>query len=308
MENFIKQHDECKQVSTTGARALIVLVALAERPRTFEEIRDFLISTGLADKKYSIDTIRIDIRTLKAVGCDISKATKTNGHRYSLLYHPFRLFTSDNEIDALKRVYKRICRTASPGKLLEYHYLFNRLAGMIDDEKIKEKIYGISILKSVNIELLEKLVKNEKKHNKLRILYQPQHRHVREYDITIEKLAVRSERLYVYCYNHSNGKQSFLNVSWIKDIISSMFDKESTRGLDICVKFKLKNHEEYLLEENETLLEENREYAIIEGRYFNEFIAIQRMLSFGPDCIVMHPQEIKSQIIQKLKDMREVYG
>ena len=78
MENFIKYHDTSKQVSLTGARALILLVALAEGPKKFEDIRQFVIDCGVADRAYSIDTIRIDINTLKKIGCEITKATKRN--------------------------------------------------------------------------------------------------------------------------------------------------------------------------------------------------------------------------------------
>ncbi|MCD8377984.1 MAG: WYL domain-containing protein [Candidatus Gastranaerophilales bacterium] len=308
MENYIKQHDTHKQVSLTGARALIVMLMLVNGPKTFEQIRAFLVEFGVADREYSVDTIRIDINTLKAIGCHITKATKTNNYCYSLTSHPFRLVVEHNEIQALKRIYKRLARTASPKRLLEYHYLFQRLSNMAENVEIKEELLGISLLKSVDIDLLEKLVSDEKHHNKIKIAYTPPAQKEQEYDITIDKLGIRSGKLYVYCYNHSIGKRSFLNVSRIRCILCNMFDKNTTLGLDTAIKFQLYNAGKYELEENETIIEEDNDYITISGRYFNDFIGIQRILSFGSDCTVIEPEEIKSQIIEKLKEMRSVYA
>lgn len=308
MENFIKYHDTSKQVSLTGARALILLVALAEGPKKFEDIRQFVIDCGVADRAYSIDTIRIDINTLKKIGCEITKATKRNNHQYALISHPYKINISNEEIKALKVIYEKISKTASPKKLLDYHYLFEHIANITSLDEIKEQLLGISLLKSENLKLIKSLVADEKCHNRVKILYSLPHQEDIEYDITIEKLGLRNGKLYVYCFNNSNQKRSFLNVSRIKEILCTLFDKNTPVGLDTCVKFKLYSHQDYRLEENETIIEELENHVIIQGRYFNEFIAVQRMLSFGPDCIIEEPSKIKNTVISKLKEMRSVYG
>ena len=65
MEKHFNYIDESKQVSSTGIRALIVLLALLVGPKTHNEVCDFLFSCGVADESYSIDKLRIDINTLK---------------------------------------------------------------------------------------------------------------------------------------------------------------------------------------------------------------------------------------------------
>lgn len=307
MESLLKYQDATKQVSLTGARALVLLVALAEGPKKFEDIRQFVIDCGVADRAYSIDTIRIDINTLKKVGCEITKATKRNNHKYALISHPYKIDITSEEIKILKIIYEKISKTASPKKLLEYHYLFEHIANIVGDNDIKEQLLGISLLKSENLDLIKNLVSDEKCHNRIKILYAPPHQENIEYDITVEKLGLRNDKLYVYCYNNSNQKRSFLNVSRIKKILCTLFDKNTPVGLDTCVKFELYSPQDYHLEENETILEEKGNSIIVEGRYFNEFIAIQRMLSFGSDCIVAEPTKIKKTIISKLKEMRSVY-
>ena len=47
---------------------------------------------------------------------------------------------------------------------------------------------------------------------------------------------------------------------------------------------------------------------IVEGKYYNEFLAAQRILSFGSACTVLEPQDFREKIIQKLKSMRNNYN
>lgn len=307
MKNYVKQHDDAKQVSMTGARALILLLALMEGEKTFEEIRDLFIESGFSEKQYSIDTVRIDINTLKQIGCKITKATKRNNHKYRLISQPMVLSLNEENVSVLKSLYKKALSNMVPEKIVAYHKLFTKLADMVEDEEIKVRLYNISILKSYDIELLEELVLDAKKNNKIKILYHPAGTTEYEYDITLEKISVRNGKLYIYCYNHTMRQRMFLKFERIKAILCKMFDKGSPIGLDTCVKFKLKNHRDYIFEDIETIIEEHEDYAIVEGRYFNEFIAIQRILSFGADCTVLEPSEIKKAVIQKLKEMRSIY-
>ena len=47
---------------------------------------------------------------------------------------------------------------------------------------------------------------------------------------------------------------------------------------------------------------------LIEGVYLTEFSMAQRILSFGANCILLEPQELKAKIVDKIKEMRKNYG
>lgn len=307
-KQFIKQFDENKQISMTGSRALVMLLYLLDGPKSFEEIQSFFCDCGIVAKEYSIDTIRIDINTLKSVGCQITKAVKSNGHKYGLISYPFGLKLDSKDVDAIKYIYSKLLKTMSPLKILKFHFLFEKMANMVADDKIKEELLGISIYKSENIDTIKDLVIGETIKNKTRISYlPPNHNEEVEYDITIESLGLRSGKLYVFCYNHTIGKRSFLNVSRIKSVVSKMFDKDSGCGLDVRIKFKLKNYQKFELQDNEIIIETKDDYAIVEGYYFNDFIGIQRILSFMSDCTVLEPSEIVAGVVDRLLKMRAVY-
>lgn len=309
MENILsKYRDENKQISLTGARALVMLIILRESPKTFEEISDYMVKCGVMEKGYSIDTVRIDVNTLKAIGCDISKATKRTNHKYILKSHPFRLFTNNAEIGALKKVYDKMLKTMSADRIVIFHDLLNKIASMVDDDNLSEQIRGISILKHENTAVLKDLIEKCKKHNRVVLEYQPPYSaDYKNYDITIEKLGIRNQKLYVYCYNHSTEKRMFLNTDRIKSVINSMFNRDTTFSSDVKISFELKNYKKFELEDNEIILEERGDSAIVEGKYFNKFIAIQRVLSFAGDCVVLKPDDFKESIINKLKEMRSLY-
>lgn len=309
MENILsKYRDEHKQISMTGARALVMLVILLESPKTFEEIRDYMVESKIMEKGYSVDTVRIDVNTLKAIGCDISKATKRTNHKYILRSHPFRLFTNNSEISALQKVYDKMLKTMTADRIVLFHDLLNKIASLVDDYDLSEQLRGISILKQENIPVLKNLIEKCKKHNRVVLEYQPPYSEdYKKYDITIEKLAIRNRKLYVYCFNHSTNKRMFLNTSRIRSVISSIFNRDTTFSSDIRISFELKNYKSVDLEDNEVVIEEKGDNAIIEGRYFNQFIALQRILSFAGDCTVIAPDYVKAVIINKLKEMRSLY-
>lgn len=305
---YQKYFDETKQISSTGARALLVLVALLLGPKTFKEMKEFLVDCGFADAQYSIDTLRMDLNTLKAVGCDIKKATKNNDNKYSVLSHPFRLNITSLEVFYLKEAYNAITETCSTQTLLNYHYLFEKLGSIASCQSAREDLLGISLLKGINTEIVQELARDENHRNKIKLEYQSDKSKTSIYDITLEKIKPRNKKLYVFCYNHTTKKRSFLNIARIKRIISRCFDKNSEFGLDTHVKFELKRAYLYPLETNEVVLETNDDKYIIHGRYYNEFIAMQRILSFGKDCVVIEPLEFRELIIEKLLEMREVYA
>lgn len=224
MKEFQKYLDESKQVSSTGIRALIVLLGLLVGPKTHEEVREFLISCGVIDDSYSIDKLRMDINTLKTIGCEFDKASKKKDYKYALTSHPFNVKISLMDVYFLKEAYKSICKHTSPETLLNYHYLFEKLSVLSDSEEVKENLLGISLFKGMDLDIIKSLVADEKHNNKIQILYQPANKKEYIYDITLEKLGMRSERLYAFCYNHTFEKRMFLRVSKIKKILCKYFE------------------------------------------------------------------------------------
>ena len=306
---MFKFDEQCnpRQISLTGVRAIVILALLNLKPCTFQEIKEFLINSNIVTREYSIDTIRIDLNTLKYVGCDISKATKKTNNMYILRSHPFQLTLDEDEVETLAKIYKNIYKNLSIERILEYDTLFEKLADVIQDEHIKEYLRGISVLKGLNKDLINELLSDAYKNTRLTIEYKPGASKSVEYDITVEKLAFRSDKLYIYCYNHTINKRTFLNFSRLKKILARALRSETVNVDDVYVEFELKNSQNYSLEETEEIISKKGDVIQVRGAYYTDFIALQRMLSFGPDCIVISPDNFKEQIVAKLQSMRSQY-
>ena len=103
----VAEKEKLNQISLTGMRAIIVLGLLMVAPRSLEEIKKFYTMINIFDEYGSDDTIRIDINTLKNVGCEITRASQKTNYKYVLGNHPFSLKVNLEEIKVLKKVYKK---------------------------------------------------------------------------------------------------------------------------------------------------------------------------------------------------------
>ncbi len=296
-----------RQISLTGVRAIVILALLNIKPSTFEEIKEFLIESNIVTREYSIDTIRIDLNTLKYIGCDISKATKRTDNKYILRSHPFQLQLSPEEVNTLAKIYKHIYKNLSLERLLEYDNLFEKLADGVESEYTKEVLKGISVLKGLDKSLIYEVLNDAKRHSRLKILYTAGNSRDEEYDITVEKLGFRSDKLYIYCFNHSINKRTFLNFSRLKKVLVRSLRSENVSGEDVVVEFNLRNYKDYELEETEQILSTDDNIAYIKGVYYTDFIALQRILSFGSDCVILSPSELKRVLLDRLHSMRKQY-
>ena len=300
---------DLNQISLTGVRSLMLLWLLIEEPRTLDEIREEFIRLKIMEPDHSNDIIRIDLNTLRAMGCDITYATSKNNHQYILRKHPFSLNITPEEVALLKKVYKKVKDVSNLSILIKYDELFRKLASHVTDNEVKEQLYGLSVLKNFEIEFINKLLDDCRENRIIKLVYyNPGTKEETNKEICAQKLVFQNDKIYLWGYDLGRKEAVTLNVKRIKSIFSRVLGSGGIEVKQFCVKFFLKNFGVNELEDNETILETCNDGFVIEGRYHNEFIAIQRLLSFGSNCIVEEPQEFREKIIQKLKEIRKNYN
>ena len=298
------------QVSLTGLRAITMLGLLVEFPRTLEEIREKYLERKLIDPDNSDDIIRIDMNTLRTMGCEISRASSKTNYKYVLDKHPFGLNITSEQVSIIKRAYKSLKDGASINLLLKYDNLFTKISSYIFDEEIKEQLLGISVIKSLNKEQLEELVRDCKLQNTLCIKYKDMgNSEIKIKNITAQKIELRSDKIYLLGYDIDKQESVMLPLKRILQVVSRTKNNEELADTKpVEVKFFLKNFNSAGIEEDEKIIESHDDISqIIKGKYHNEFIAVQRMLSFGSACIVLEPSHIKQKVIDKLLSTREIY-
>lgn len=301
--------EELNNISLTGMRSLVLLSLLIKAPRSLDEIREAFLELQLIDKNCSNDTLRIDINTIKSIGCKLSRPTPNNNHKYELLDHPFSLKITNEDIRYFKKVYSRLKVEADIKILMEFDELINKIAEHISDIEIKENFIGISAFKYFEDAFIKDLLNDCKKEHTLELLYRkPPSKNEYIKEVIAQKLVFNNDQVYLHCFDKSIRESIVLNVKRIVKVISRKMKENSPDFKYVTVKFHLKDFDIDTLTDSEMIIESSENGCIVEGNYYNKFLAIQRMLSFGSKCTVLEPSEIRAEIITKLKEMRKIYG
>lgn len=307
MQEFLTNNTvSCNLMSLTGYRTLIILSALMESPKTNDEINEYFYNNQYIKEKFSSDTLRLYINSLRAVGCEITKANKSNSKKYELLSHPFTYGITKSQLNAIEKIYKNVYDKISAKELLAFDNFFEKLSGFVTDTETKEFIQGLSAIKHLNKTILEDLILHCKNKNQIIILYNSPKSGKKEIEIIADKLEFKSEKLYLYGNNLTHKEYSFFLVEKISKIQSIKIMKSSENFDKIKVIYENYNLE-YKIETRETLLEKTSEKLVIELTADNEFDAIQKILYKAEDCKVISPENIKKQVVDKLKLMVKSY-
>lgn len=305
----IAERTDLNQISLTGIRALVLIGLLIVKPRSFEEIRQAFIDYQIIEKSNSDDILRIDLNTIKLMGCEVSRASAKTNYKYVLTKHPFCLKFTEEEVLALKKVYGFVKQNADFSTLIEFHQMFQRISEYVADENIKEILLGISVLKYYDLQMIKDLLIDAKYNKILDLYYQTQNSksHSKK-QILLQQVVYKNEKIYLYGLDLDTQDSVVLNLRRVESIISRRYNDSDVESQEVKIKFSLKDINKEELDKKEIIVEENEKKFVIEGYYHNEFLATQRMLSFGNKCVVLEPLEFRQNIIKKIKEMREVYG
>lgn len=308
MFNAVLNKEKLNQISLTGTRAIAVLGLLMIAPRSLQELKNILVGHKLIDENQPNDIIRVDINTLKYVGCKISRASQKTNHKFVLEENPFSLQITDEDIKILRRVYNQIKQDADIQLLIDFHILFNNIAEHIFDKDMKESLLGISGLKYYDVEKIKEVLWDCKQERTLNLVYyNPAYGKEHNKVFVAQKLVYKNNKLYLYGYDMEKKASSILNFRFIKRIIARKLSKDEISPNNTVVKFHLTDFGTEVLADEENIVEASDNGYLVEGSYHNDFIAIQRILSFGEKCTVIEPEDFRDKIIEKLKQMRDIY-
>ena len=299
---------DLNQISLTGVRAITLIGLLAIAPRSLEEIREAFLKLKIMDESQSDDILRIDLNTIKSFGCEVSRSSVKTGYKYVLTKHPFTIPIDMEDVKMLKRLAKQIKYKIDISRLIEFNNLLKKISTNIYDDEIKEAFLGISPLKHYDTDLLNKFVYYCENQNTVVLNYKkPTGNGIYKKEVIAQKLALENDKVYLYVYDVEKQRSEFLLFNRIQSVITSYPAESKKEQKTIHVKFSLGKSETDFINEQEVITEYDADKCLVEGTYFNEFAAIQRLLSFGKNCTIMEPADIKNKVICKLKEMRKIY-
>ncbi len=302
------ERTELSQVSLTGMRALVLMGLLIVKPRSLEEIREEFINLQIMEDSHSDDILRIDLNTIKIMGCEISRACKKTDFKYVLTKHPFSLKIAEEEIEILKKVYNLATQKADLCLILKYDELLRKIAFHICEEESKEALLGVSALRYYDIKMIKDLMVDCKHKTTLDLMYKkPTNLNDVRKLVVAQELVYKNNKIYLYGYDLDKQESIVLNLRRVTSIRARKLEKQNIESNQLKIRFVVKNLLPEELEINEEIVDSSVDGYVVEGAYHNEFIATQRVLSFGPRCIILEPVVFKNEVINKIKEMRKNY-
>lgn len=309
MQEFLTNNTvNCNLMSLTGYRTLVLLNTLMESPKSIEEINNCFYENQYIKEKFSTDTLRIYINSLRAVGCDISRANKTNSNKYELISHPFDFDINSPQLKALSRFYNNIYDKIDIDQLIDIENLFIKISEYIKNEKTKTFLKNVSMLKNMDKSVLHELIIHCKKKNQITFLYKSPRSGKKEIEIIAEKLYFKSEKLYLLGQSITHGENAYYRADRILELSTIKLKKDKKETTKTKVIFELYNQrDEYIPDDNEKIIEKFDDKIIIEATSENKFSLLQNILYKAQDCKVISPANFQKELVSTLKSMKENY-
>lgn len=309
MQEFLKNNTvNCNLMSLTGYRTLIILKALFESPKTNDEINECLFNNQYIQEKFSGDTLRMYINSLRAVGCEITRADKANGNKYKLLSHPFVYDIPLVQLKALNKLYKCTYDRFGIREIILIEDFFTKLGTYLQNESTRSQIISSSVLKQVDKTILKELLNYCQNKKQITFLYNSPKSGTKEITCICDKIGFKSGKLYLWGTNLTHKEYSFFLIERITKICSVQMlnSEEEIKAYKVIYEVDKKT-KKYTPEPDEKIIDENSEKITFELTSKNEFSLMQRMLYKASDCKIIEPTDFKEKLIKKIELMKEAY-
>lgn len=307
MQEFLTNNTvSCNLMSLTGYRTLVILAALMQSPMTNDEINTCLLNDQYIQEKFSNDTLRLYINSLRVAGFEIIGANKTNNKKYKLVAHPFTYEIPKSQLKAITKLYKSIYDKIDIKEVIAIESFFEKLANLSKNVELKDSLKSISMLKCINKTILNDLLLHCKNKNQIVFLYNSPRSGEKQIEIIADKVAFKSGKLYLWGNNLTYKQYSYFAIERILEIcsIKLLKDKENFPTMKVIYEVYNKDFEPLA---SEKIIKKTNEKSVIETDANNEFSLMQRLLYLADGCKILQPQEFKEKLTTKLKLMEKSY-
>lgn len=311
MKEFVKtQKVTYNLMSFTGFKALLIFSMLTEGPKSFEEIAYGIENHPYLHEKISTDTIRVYINSLKRIGCIVKRIKRDDKiSRYMIVEHPFELRLTQQQLQAVIKVYKTLVESMDIKDLLYMDNLFEKIGKYIKNEDFILKMRKISMLNGINKELLTELLDCCDKKLQVVIEYNSPSSGLKDIELITDRIDISNGKIYLcgYGFEYEQDGIFLLNrIKGIKEIKLNRDELKQKKELKVLYKIKLENST-YTPSKNEIIVNQNKKEVVIEHTTTNTFLLKQKLLELGPNCTILEPESFKNEFIELLNGMKAGY-
>lgn len=300
---------ELKQkVSITGFRILSVLNILLNGAASKNEILDILLKNSNI-KNLTKETIALDINTLKSAGFEIENLKKGGSYRYKINWCPIKFKLTKKEATILCNLKDAVLELSNPDFIIRLYKLLSKIAKFIETNEHTDDLMNFKYFLSINFALLNELCVLVKRKKEVKLLYNSPNSGKKEISIKLKDIKYNNSKLYITGFSSNYPDITVLRVDNIIKVLKILKTDKTSKLKKKTVICKIKNNIEdtsNLLSE-EKIVSKSKNFIKIEIKSDNDFMIIQRLLSFGKDLIDIKDKEIKEKYLLKLKEIKICY-
>ena len=304
MNRLTKADFNYKYICLTAYRTLLLLKYLMAGALDKQKIVQLFDDDAFVLNGITSENIRVMINSLKEVGCKISRPNNKNNFQYILTENPFYLDFTNDEIKLLNKFRKKFLGNKDLNYILNTNSLFEKICLLISNESTKENIRNHNLLPDVDRGLIINLQNLCRNKDKVVFNYLSG-RKLSEFEMIASFLKYERDRLYIWGYSTKYNDYSYLRADKIKSF--RILEKQSQEIVnDYVIRYEIYN-KSYLPESNETIVESNNNFLLIDYKAENKFRAIQKFLELGNEGKIISPEEFKQEFIETVKSVKEIY-
>lgn len=296
-------------ISSTGYRALIILKALINKPCSLDELTELLKANNITNKSLSKDTLRITLNTLKQAGCLIKRPNKNNGYKYEIISHPFGLFITDFELNALILLRDKLAEDSPWQYIIKINSFFNKFIDLTKNPIQIETIHNTQPLGNIDENIMNEFFNTKYQGKKIGIIYNSSKNGEENLDILPFKIIYENKRIYLWCYLFKYHTNTMLNLSNIIKVTYVNIAEKYDFNNSYDVFYKVTNIPliDFELKDYEEITESNENSFVVKANVTNEFWFIQRILQLGSNFKIISPDFFRQKLINKIKLIQKRY-
>lgn len=300
-----------KNISQTGYRVLFILHLLMKAPHSKSEIIEKINKNPFLND-VTLDTIRLDINTLKSLGFCFKMGNRSNNFRYEIDLSPIKISLSKSELKILNIAKKTAMNFLDFDEILSIYETLEKISKLVEPSEELDELLNFGNYMYLDLKIVKELQKHCKEKNEIEIVYNSPINPNQTMRVVCHYLRCpkKKQKLHLWCTSDKYAGAVYLRVDKIKEIKAlvrsgcvSEFEVKKCR-----YKIAHQTVLPYELEDFEQIVVLNDRFIEIEADYLNEFDFMQRLLGFGSDLIEISEGKIKKKFLSTLKKIQGVYA
>lgn len=312
--NLIKKEPKEASISKTGYRALLLFRLLLESPKTRDEIIEIFTKDPFIGKDLSKDTITNTANALRDCGCLIARPNMRTDFRYVLSDHPFAIKISKRHGQYLQNLRKSIISYGEWEKIEQLNRLYIKIAEFAQDTETRDMLLYNRPLKDIDDEILRDVVRYAKSKKTVNFSYNSPKNGIEDLKFIPDFIQFENDKLYVWGYSFKYDNIGYLRIDKIKSVNIISFEKndkifEEYRNKITKATYSLHDYcaQIFVESEHEKIIKKTKSKILVEATVYSEFNFLQKILSYGPDCALHEPQDLRTKFIDMVKNLRAAY-